>query len=167
MKNEKICIGKIISSHGLKGEVNIKAFLDNPSDLAKLKDISDSKGEKQFKIEGVRGQKNDVVIARITGSNDRNESDSLRGSELYIDKSQLPEAEDDEFYYNDLIGLKAFEGETEIGIIKNVYNYGAGEVLEIKLHDGEELDIPFGDDYVKDVDLKGGKVVVVRPGYVE
>ena len=168
MKNKgKICIGKIVSSHGIKGEVNIKTLLDNPSSIKKFKNVFDIKGERQFKIEGVRGQKNDVVIVKIDGIEDRDEADKLRGTELYIERGELPKTKENEFYYNDLIGLKVFEGDKEIGITKNIYNFGAGEILEIKLKNGTELDIPFGNDYVKDVDLKNGKIVIVKPEYVE
>jgi 16S rRNA processing protein RimM len=169
MENKKICIAEITSPHGIQGEVKIRTFLENPKDLKKFKNISDKSGNRVFAIEGIRGEKKDTVIARVDGITDRNEAEKLRRTELYIDKKDLPKTKKGEFYYHDVIGLKVFENKKEIGIVKNVYNFGAGTVLEVKLNNpkGEkEIDVPFIDEYVKDIDLEKGIVSISMPEYI-
>ncbi|MFC1659470.1 ribosome maturation factor RimM [Pseudomonadota bacterium] len=166
MKNKKICIGKITSPHGIRGEVKVKTFLEDPNSIMNFKDIFDQKSKKKFKFEKIRGQKKDVVIVKIKGCEDKNEADKIRGTELYISRNELPETEEGEFYYNDLIGLEVFEDKKKIGVIKNIYNFGAGEILEITLDSGKEIDVPFNDDYVKQIDLKTEKITIIQPEYV-
>ena len=167
MKDKKICIAKIVSSHGIKGEVKIKTFLDDPNGITKFKNIFNKNGDKEFQIKGVRGRKNEFLIAKIKGCDDRNEADRLRGTEFYISRDELPETKKGQFYYNDLIGLLVVEDGKEIGVVKNVYNFGAGDILEIKLNNQKQIDIPFViGDFVKKVDLKAGKIVIIQPEYV-
>ena len=167
MNNNKVCIGIVTSPHGIKGEVNVKTFLDNPKDLPNFKYIFDVSVNRTFKILDVRGVKKDMVIVKIKGFDNRNKAEEIRGKKLYIDKSELPDTEEDEFYQKDIIGLKVFENKKVIGKVLNVYNYGAGEMIEIELKNKQIEAIPFNDDYVKNIDLKKGNIEITLPEYIQ
>ena len=105
------------------------------------------------------------VVARVAGVADRNGAEALRGTALYAPRARLPEAEEGEYYYADLAGLRADdEAGNRIGSVVAVQNYGAGDLLEVRL-DGQSVTelIPFTDAFVPVVDIAGGRVVVVMP----
>jgi len=106
-----------------------------------------------------------IFITKLEGIKDRNESEKLHGTKLYILRDELKELEDeDTFYYTDLIGLsvKNKEGE-EIGSVLKVDNFGAGDLLEIKPKNGKSFLLPFKDEYVPTVDIKNNYVTVNIP----
>ncbi len=81
------------------------------------------------------------IVARVGGINDRNSAEPLRGTKLYIERSKLPETSGAEFYHADLIGLRAIAGDDSVlGQIVSVQNFGAGDLLELKPHDGTETE---------------------------
>jgi 16S rRNA processing protein RimM len=105
------------------------------------------------------------VIARVSGVADRNAAEALKGARLFTERSQLPAAADDEFYHVDLIGLTAVSPAGEpVGEIVAVHNYGAGDLLEIRLAESRKTELlPFSAAYVPDVDIPAGKLVVAMP----
>ena len=78
-----------------------------------------------------------VVIAKIDGVADRNSAEMLRGIELFINRDELPELKDGEYYQADLIGMRVIRDGVLLGVVDNIQNYGAGDILE--LDNGEML----------------------------
>jgi 16S rRNA processing protein RimM len=113
--------------------------------------------------------KGGVLAARLAGVADRTTAESLKGTPLYVEKSRLPAPEEDEWYYDDLIGLKALAPDgAEIGEIAAVQNYGAGDLLEIRLRGGRQtVLVPFTQAAVPEVDVKAGRAVIVMPEDVD
>jgi 16S rRNA processing protein RimM len=97
--------------------------------------------------------------------NDRNAAEALKGVALYVDRARLPSAEEGEFYHADLVGLAAEDREGHrIGTVVAVENYGAGDILELRLEGSRQTEmIPFADAFVPEVDVAGGRIVVVLP----
>lgn len=94
---------------------------------------------------------------------DRNLAETLVGTEFYVSKSALPEPEEDEYYHADLIGLTVREKNSgkEAGTVAGVYNFGAGDILELKLKESGRLEmIPFTKQYVPVVNVKEGFIIV-------
>lgn len=94
---------------------------------------------------------------------DRNLAETLVGMEFYVSKSALPEPEEDEYYHADLIGLTVREkiSGKEAGTVAGVYNFGAGDILELKLKESGRLEmIPFTKQYVPVVNVKEGFIIV-------
>jgi 16S rRNA processing protein RimM len=111
----------------------------------------------------VTGTAKGVVIVKATGVSDRTQAEALKGARFFVDREALPEADDDEFYLEDLIGLKAErEDGTPLGRVKAVYDFGAGNILELDGPAGN-LMLPFNEDVVPEVDLDGGRIVVAPP----
>ena len=165
---QRVLVGIVSGAQGLKGEVRIKSFTADPADLGAYGPLTDEAGGRTFAIEtvgAVRGQ----IVARVEGVEDRTAAEALKGVHLYVARAAFPAPEEDEYYHVDLIGLSArrLADGTEIGTVKAVYDFGAGDMLEIAHADGGTVLIPFTRAAVPEVDLAGGRVVVDPPVEVE
>src|SRR4029453_1514984 len=165
--DERILVGAIAGAHGVRGQVRIKSFTDDPAAVAAYGPVSDESGQKRFDLVVV-GRAKGGVIARIEGVADRTAAEALRGLRLYIERTGLPPPNPDEYYRVDLIGLAAELADgTFYGRIKSVDDYGAGDILEIERADGATELLPFTDRVVPQVDIAARRVVVDPPVYVE
>ena len=162
----RILLGRIVSAHGIRGEVVIDSFTGAAEDIAAYGALATEDGRK-LDIKLVRTTPKGGVIARVAGVADRNGAEALRGTALYAKRGQLPELEEGEFYYEDLAGLRADnEAGEQIGQVVAVQNYGAGDLLEVRLEGQRATElIPFTDAFVPVVDVAAGRVVVVVPVY--
>lgn len=125
-----ICIGKILSAHGVKGLVKIKSFAESPENLSTY-DMYNHAGTKKINIE-IKSKHKGLIVASIEGVNDRNAAEELTGLDLYINRDRLPKTQEEEFYINDLINMNVYSTEDELlGTVKSVQNFGAGDILEI------------------------------------
>lgn len=157
------------AAHGIKGELRVKTFTADPLALGDYGPLYSRDG-RAFEVIDIRPA-NTVVIVRFKNVKDRNAAEALAGTELFIDRSALPdEGEEDEFYHADLIGL-AVKDETgaTIGKVSAVQNFGGGDILEI-VHAGKKgVLIPFTQAAVPDIDVKAGflRVDTAAAGLVE
>ena len=146
----RICIAKIATAHGIKGFVKLHIFADN-SQLANGKLFTSESGDKTLSLT-LKNATAKHWLAQIEGVTDRTEAEKLRGTELYIDKENLPDANDDEAYIADLIGLACIdENSKHIGKIIAVENFGASDLLEIQPDVAESFYLPFTDETVLDI----------------
>ena len=130
--NKLILVAKIVATKGLKGEVKIKSFLETPDSILEY-DLKD-KNEKIYQVESFYEHKN-LLIAKIIGYNSIEMVEPLINKELYIYREELPQitAEEDTYYHVDLVGLQVFnENNVNIGTVVSVYDFGAGDILEIE-----------------------------------
>ena len=167
-KPRRVLLGRIAGAHGIRGEVLIKTFTQAPEDIGAYGPLSDAEGKRTFVVNSTRVTQKGVVT-RLTGVDDRDTAEALRGVELYVDRERLAETGEDEFYHADLVGLSAMtpSGET-LGTIIAVHDFGAGDLLEIRLTGAGKTElIPFTDDVVPEVDIAAGRAVVVMPGVDE
>ncbi len=128
--SKKILIGKIVAPQGIRGEVRVQSFAENTSDFKTLAVFSDKFSADDFKFVRVVPNAN-VVIAKIRGIDDRNMAETLRGTELFVERDALPDLSDDEFYQADLIGFDVIRDEKKIGVVSCFQNYGAGDIIEL------------------------------------
>ena len=163
-RDERICLGAIIGAQGIRGEVIIRSFTQTPEDIGDYCPLTDSDGGTSFELKVLRLSKKGV-IARVKGVNDRNGAEALKGTELYALSLLLPEPESGEFYYCDLIGLDAVDSDgVNIGAVVSVQNFGAGDLVEIRLQGAETTEfLPFNDECVVEVSLKEERIVVAVP----
>lgn len=167
MVEEKLCVAVITSAHGVRGDVRIKSFTADPEGLADYGPLTDKSGERTFRIK-VLGMAKGLLRAHIKGVDNRNAAEALAGVELYVERSRLPEPEEDEFYHSDLIGLRAeLEDGSEYGTVCALYDFGAGDVIEIALSAGGTVVLPFTKVVVPSVDLEAGIIVIAPPEEVE
>ena len=159
-----IVLGVILGSHGVSGRVRVKSFTDDPTAIGDYGPVRIGDVSHEIKVTGVsKGQ----LIVALGDVKDRDAADALRGAEMSIVREALgnPDADDESWYYTDLIGLKAetVEGKP-FGVVEAVHDFGAGELLEISLPaGGETVMIGFTESNVPVVDIAGGRLVVDPP----
>lgn len=161
----RICLGAFAGAHGVKGDAKIKTFTQTPEGIAAYGPVETGDGKRRFTLKIVKVLKDDLVIARAPEIASREEAQALKGVRLYVERSALPAPDEDEFYLDDLVGLKAFdEAGAASGAVKAVYNFGAGDMLELKDIpgvNGVRL-VPFTKEAVPAVDLAAGRLTVAR-----
>ncbi len=160
----RILLGRIADAHGIRGDVIVHSYAERAEDIAAYGPLSDKAGTRTFALKVVRVTPKGVVV-RIKGLSDRNAAEALKGTELYVARDKLPETAEDEFYHSDLIGLAVFAPDgKQIGRAVSVQNFGAGDLIEIALEDTAKTEfVQFSGAFVPEVDIKGGRIVVVLP----
>ena len=166
-----ICLGAVFGASGVRGALRLKVFTED------LNAISDYGPVTVFSHDHPEGQKHKVkilhsvkggVAATLKGVNDRNKAEGLKGSMLYIEKSALPELEEDDgFYFEDLVGLWARDiNDKQFGKVEGVFNFGAGDIVEVNLskEKGKRM-YPFTDEIVPIVNIQEGFLVINREAF--
>ena len=160
---KRLCVGIVTGPHGVRGGVRVKSFTADPSDLDAYGPVSDETGTRRFAVR-VTGMVKGVVLAELQGVDDRNAAEALKGLHLYVDRDQLPPADEEEFYHADLLGLSArLEDGTELGRVTGLYDFGAGDSVEITNPKGQVIMVPFTKAVVPAIDLAAGLLTIVPP----
>lgn len=159
----RLCLGVITGARGVRGEVRIRTFTERAEDIAGYGPLTDEAGARTFTLtdpKRIRGG----IAARIEGIEDRTGAESLKETHLYVSRDSLPEPEEEEFYHADLVGLrvKSVNGE-DVGTVAGVYDFGAGDVLEIERNRKPPLVIPFTREAVPEVDIEKSLLVMIPP----
>ena len=163
-KSDKVCVGAISGAFGVKGEVRLKSFCAEATAIADYGPLTSEDGTRTFEIT-LTGVLNNGLAARLSSIRTRDEAEAMKGVQLYAERARLPNLDDDEFYYADLIGLDVLDvGGNKLGKVKAVLNHGASDLLEI-LGAGMKspLLLPFTKAVVPTVDIAGRRVIVDLP----
>jgi 16S rRNA processing protein RimM len=162
-KDERVLMGEIGAAQGLKGEVRLRIYTQEPEGIAAYGALEDETG-RAIEIETVRVTPK-AVIARIKGVTTREAAEALTHTKLYLPRARLPASEEDEWYHADLVGLAAVDADgAPIGTVVAVHNFGAGDIIEIKPASGEaSMLVPFNSATVPEVDIAQGRIVLVPP----
>ena len=155
---EKIKIGKIVNTVGLKGEVKVYNYSDSIEIYETIESIYVE--DRLTVIENVRAQKN-MVILKLEGADDRNAAEALRGKELYITEDDLPELPEGQYYMRDLIGMSVTEEDGNLlGHVTDVLQNTAQDIFEVESENGKKLLIPKVDQFVLDIDAEKREITV-------
>jgi 16S rRNA processing protein RimM len=162
--SEMICVGVIAGAFGVRGETRLKSFTAEAEALIDYAPLTTEDGSRSFDVALIQSIKNGLSV-RLSGVDTKEEADALKGIELFAPRDRLPALPDDEYYYNDLIGLEARDtGGTVLGRIKSVQNNGADDLLEVH---GAGLSasvlVPFTRKVVPTVDIASGRVIIDPP----
>lgn len=162
-----VLMGVFGAAVGLKGEIRLKSYTADPVDIAGYGPLLTRDG-RAFEIISVR-EANEVVVVRVKGISDRTAAEKLTNIELFVPREVLGEAEDDdEFFHADLVGLNAETAAGErLGTVAALYDFGAGDMVEIKPPRGKPLVYPFTKAVVPVVDIAGGRIVIEPPREIE
>jgi 16S rRNA processing protein RimM len=162
-----LLVGRVAGAFGVRGELRITTYTDDPAALARYRDLLREDGSLALTLASGRAQ-NGALIARAKGVVDRDQAEALKGLALYVPRSLLPPPDEDEFYLADLIGLRVIAPDgAELGHVKSVQNFGAGDLLEIAPPGAATWYLPFTKEAVPEVNIAGGVVVAVRPAETE
>jgi 16S rRNA processing protein RimM len=165
----RVCVARIGAAHGVRGEVKLWSFTEDPAAVAHYGPLETQDGTRCFEIEALRAAK-DHFVARIAGVSDRDAAEKLRNIELYIPRARLPKIEEtDTFYHADLVGLDAVTpAGARVGIVHALHNFGAGDIIEIApAGGGDPLMLPFNETTVPKIDVAARQIVVVPPAETE
>jgi 16S rRNA processing protein RimM len=166
MTTAQICVARIGAPHGVRGQVRLWTFTEDPYAVLDYGPLATKDGKRTIEIDNVREAKGHLV-ATLKGVADRDAAARLNGVELYVARDALPDTEDGEYYHADLIGLAAVNAAGEaIGRVVAMHDFGAGDIIEIAPPSGPTLLLPFTDAVVPTVDIAGGKVVIEMPGEI-
>lgn len=155
-----VLLARVLSAHGLKGEAKVKIFTEEPGALKSYGHFTAGDG-RQLEVASIRAGKSGEALVQFKGFSDRAAAESLKGQDLYVPRSALPDPESDEYYHADLIGLRAQDESGKVlGEIVAVQNFGAGDVIEILRENGDSLLVAFTREMVPIVDLEAKRLVV-------
>jgi len=163
-----VLMGRIGAAHGIKGQVRIQSFTQDPQAIADYGPLATDRPGLSITVTEARPAGN-VVIARLKGITDRNAAEALNGVSLFVERDRLPQNDDeDDFYHADLIGLEARLADgTVLGAVVAVPNFGAGDLIEVRPSQGGTLLYPFTRAAVPQISLSGGYLVIVPPEEIE
>jgi 16S rRNA processing protein RimM len=157
-----VCVAAVAGAHGLRGLLKLRCFTERPEDVTAYGPVFDRNG-RRFELE-VIGPAPGGVLARARGIEDRTAAEALRGTELLVPRSALPDPAPDEFYYSDLEGMEVLRPDgSHLGIVHGVANFGAGDLIEVVAEDGRQISLPFTREVVPSIDLERRSLVVEPP----
>lgn len=167
---DRLKVGVITSTHGIRGEVKVFPTTDDPERFRKLKHVMLDTGKETLDMEiaSVKFFKN-MVILKFKGIDNINDVEKYRKAELYVSREDAVPLDENEYFIADLIGLRVISDENEeLGVLDDVLQTGANDVYVIRRTGTADLLVPAIHECVKEVDLNTGKMIVhLLPGLRE
>lgn len=150
MKEDRIKIGKIVNTFGIKGELKVYPYVDYIDELSKI-----YINNKEYTLSKSRNQKN-VVIIKIKGLDDINLVEDFKNKEIEIDRADLPKLKEGEYYIEDLIGLDVYTDDGKLlGKLDDIFNTGANDIYQVN-----NILLPAIPDVIKEIDIENQKIIV-------
>ncbi len=162
MKKERLEVGQIVNTFGIKGFVKIYPYVDDISRFDNLKKvhIKSKKEEKELQIEEVKYQKN-MVLVKFKGIDKIEDAEKLRNSYIEIDRADAIPLEEGQYFIADLLGLDVYLDTGEkLGNLEDIYNSGSSDIYVVKNELGKQFLLPYIDDVIKQINLEEGKIIV-------
>lgn len=159
----ELSIGRVIKSHGIRGEVVVESTTDVPERRFAVGEVltgRQTRKERTLTVKSVRPHKGRLLIT-FAEVPDRTEADSLRGMQFFAAPLER-EKDSDEYFDHELIGLKVLHEGTEVGEVTGVMDTPNRKILEID-YAGREVLVPFVMDFVPDIDLGAGRLTITPP----
>ncbi len=140
MSDDKTIVGKFTAPHGIKGQMKLASYTQNPEDIARYT-LTNKSGSKTYKFK-MRPATKGQWVATIKDVTTREQAELLRNIDLYADRAEFAEPEDDSFFIDDLVGLRVLTANDEhYGTVATVQNYGAGDIIEIKNNTSQKAEL--------------------------
>jgi 16S rRNA processing protein RimM len=156
---ERLAIGFIRTSHGLKGTLKVRCFSEEKKHLFRIKQLYIKK-EDHFlarRVEKVGRSAGDLLFD-LEGIDTREQALDFRGLEVYVDREDAAPLRKGEYYHADICRCEVYQGEEIIGRVKAVCTGGKTDLLEVADGAGKTVLIPFADPFVDRVDIEGEKI---------
>jgi 16S rRNA processing protein RimM len=159
-KSDLVIVARVKGAFGVNGEVRLATFTEAPENCVDYGPLLDEAGEIVLTPASHRTVKAGLAL-RAPEVVTREDAEALKGVSLYVPRSVLPEPEEDEFYYEDLVGMevKSTDGK-RVGKVIAVHDFGASDMLEIKPKDAASFFHPFTKVATPKVDMKAGRIIV-------
>jgi len=164
-KNGDLHIGTVVGVHGINGYLKVVSFAENSEPFTRGGQVyveTGEGGQESYTIRDCRPHKK-LLRVSFEAIETREAAQGLMGAELFINRSELPELEDDTWYWHDLIGLAVYENDTYIGRVDHIFATGANDVLVVKNEDEAERLVPVIESIVRQIDLEKKTIQVDLP----
>lgn len=164
-KEDCFYLGKIVRKHSFKGEVVIKLDTDEPELYKNMESVFVKHGKDliPFFIEKSLLQKGNQLRVRFEGVDTEQDADAIMNAGIYLPVQFLPKLTGNKFYFHEIVGFTAVDTEQgEFGIVKGINDATAQALFEIE-KDGVQILIPMIDEFIKEIDRKGKRVVLKTP----
>ena len=162
MKKEKLEVGQIVNTFGIKGFVKVYPYVDDISRFDNLKKvyIKSKKIDKELPIEEVIYHKN-MVLIKFKGIETVEEAEKLKNAYVEIDRAEAIPLEEGQYFIADLLGLDVYLDTGEkLGILEEIYNTGSSDIYVVKNELGKQFLLPYIDEVIKKIDVEEGKITV-------
>lgn len=167
MKDPRICLGAFAGAHGVKGEAKVKTFTASEDAISRYGAVESEDRRRRFTLRFIRVVKPGLALVAAPEIASREDAAALAGTRLYVDRARLPDADEDEFYIEDLVGLAAAADDgAPLGKVIALHNFGAGDIVEIRGDDGA-LMVPFTLAAIPEVDIARGRIIIARAALAE
>lgn len=161
-------VGKIINTHGLRGEVKVVTWTDSPEIFETLKNVVAKTRTEEIKltVKNVKYQKNNIIVkfGEIDAIED---AEKLKNVVLLASREELGELPEGVYYIADLVGCEIFDESGKIGVLSDVFAAGARDVYDIKREGKKNLLVPIIDGVLKNVDISGKRIDIKIPEGLE
>jgi 16S rRNA processing protein RimM len=164
-----VLVGVFGAPQGVRGEIRVKSFTGDPKAIGAYGALTDASRAKIFVLERLRSLRDDMLVVKLKGVDNRDAAAALTRVEIFARRDQLPAPREGEFYHDDLIGLEAVTTSGEgIGRVVALSNFGAGDILEIAPEGGGETQLlPFTKAVAPTIDFEAGRIVIEPPRETE
>jgi 16S rRNA processing protein RimM len=160
---KRVCLGAFAGAHGVRGEAKVKTFTEAEESIARYGPVESEDGKRRFMLRFIRVLKPGIALVAAPEIRSREDAAALTGVRVYVAREALPPADEDEFYIEDLIGLRAVdETGAPLGAVAGFHDFGAGGIIELAgvPGRGEPVMAPFTRETVPRIDLAAGVVVI-------
>ena len=159
-------IGEIVKPHGIRGEVKVYLFSEQPENLKQYKKIvlqePTDRGQETYSVVKSREQ-GKLGILQLEGVGTREAAEALQGSKICLNKADFPTLDSDEYYWHQLEGLVVMtESGQELGRVSRLFNTTAHDIMVVA-GAGHEFMIPVKGDIIRSIDEQGGKIIISPP----
>ncbi|RIJ23943.1 16S rRNA processing protein RimM [Henriciella barbarensis] len=157
-----VVVGALSGAHGVRGDVRVRSFTGEPEAIFDFDQLLDEKGKPLLSVKSYKSASDHFIVTPKT-SRQKEEWDAMKGLKLHVSRADLPTADEDEFYIEDLVGLKTCSPDgTVFGRVKSVQNFGAGDLLEVAPDTAGEpaYFVPFTLKDIPDIDFTARTVTI-------
>jgi 16S rRNA processing protein RimM len=164
VKHDLFAVAKILTPHGVRGEVKLLPLTDFPHRFAQTEFLLLADRTKLY-LESVRMQKN-AILVKFRGLDTPEDWSPLRNKELFVTEDELMPLPAGQYYIHQIVGLEVVDEQEQIlGRVTDVLQTGSNDVYVVKTTDGKELLLAAIDSVVKEIDIAAGRMRVIVPEY--
>ena len=156
---ERLAIGLIRTSHGVKGNLRVKSFSGETDHFIRLKKVYIKKGDRfiPYRVESVGGSHSSLLL-KLENIDTREEALRLRGEVLWVDRSHASPLKQGEYYYADLSRCNIYHQGKEIGRVNTVIGGGVADILEVVTLQGKIIMVPFDKHFIGEINMEEKRI---------
>ncbi len=164
MMNDYLAVGKVVNTHGIKGELKVMPMTSDLSrfDYLLFVTVNYEGKPKEFRVTGARFHKNTVLL-KLQGIETMDEAEKLKGQDLLVQRKHARPLEEDEYFICDIIGMEVYEEDSLLGTLSDVLETGSNDVYVIRHEGRKDLLLPALKSVVLNVDLENKRMEVKVP----